>query len=361
VSFPVAELLGPPESKQEPKRQRGGSRHSVEDLLEEGAATLLPAGTIAVDELLEGPPSVQVDPLELARTPEGRALAEDAPAEVTVPLVQRAAQAFGVEPQPIPEAQPPQVMLPEPPAALRTGEQVVRDLREAAKYNAGLRAIPKGNLPAKAEALREDAARREKPASEKSLLELAADVPRNAMQELVEIPVGLGLLIGRGAREVVQSGGRLLLAAAGVEARAVVQVPNLETGELEELHLPFRRVADMPRDLVDELVRLGARFGPEPFAESAFDTFLELEATRLGFPDADELPEGATTFGVPGLRGGDRGTPDLTAARPDAAGSPALDRSPSERGGGSHGCRGRSARGRTQGRCDPLPGWPATL
>jgi hypothetical protein len=219
--------------------------------------------------------------------------------ESTIPLIQQSSQSlFGVDPQSVPTVPPPVINAFERPAQLRTIDQIRSDFRQSALYQADLVQIPSGNIPAKAEALRQEARQSEIPLAEKSLFELALDIPSNAMKELKEFPRGIGLILGGAARDVAQFTGNVLSNLGNLN-RFSAWIPNEQTGEFEEVVLPYRSIRDLPSDLVDRLVRLGARFGPEPDEGSAFDELLNAEARRAGFPDPDDLPEDATTFGIP--------------------------------------------------------------
>ena len=256
----------------------------------------------------DAPETIIVPPVVGADTPEGvvpTGGGPDLPAvdpERTPPIIQRMASFFGVEPQPVPEA-PEVIEFPERPAALRTLEQITGDIRSVARWRRGQAPVPAGNIPAKAAALREDAEKDQTPLSEKSELELVAAIPKNAYEELVEIPIGFGLLMGRAMREVGEFGANVLRTAkqAGVSQRTVtVGIPNEETGALESVTLPYGNIRDLPEDLRDRLVRLGARFGPEPdFEPGMFEGFWGDLATQLGFPEVESLSEDATTFGIP--------------------------------------------------------------
>lgn len=227
--------------------------------------------------------------------------AKSLPPRVEVPFFQRVARdALGIPSVPVPEVYRSPIPTFDTPAPIREARQMGSDVVSGARAQAGLDAVPQGNIPAKAEALQRFSEKDRKPITDQGPLEILGRVKRGAIRELAEIPAMFGLLpafVADQGMKTTRSIQRFAFSGVGIETTEV-NIPNPETGKTARL-LFFRPITDMSPEMKEELIRMGAYFGPEFKRESTLDLILNSEAERLGLVNPDEIPEGATSFGVP--------------------------------------------------------------
>jgi hypothetical protein len=198
-------------------------------------------------------------------------------------------------------APPPKSIIPqiELPARARQALDLKNDIRNQARFHADIDPTPGGNYLSKVHLLREE---RRKAREEGGFLYDLWHLGRNTITELRELPIaigaGLATMGGIGVKAATDK-----LKAEGMDlgffGGTMVSIPDPETGEPTPWFTPFRNVEEMPEELKDRLVRLGASFPHEPSMEGWWDLFVEAEARRFGFVEPGEVPEDATVFGVP--------------------------------------------------------------